>query len=150
MLSVSFIIRSRSLHKASAIVVWAPLLFSQWVGRWLSCSLLSRQSFLCALRLWSHLLTVEDSALRPSMYFRYASECRRRWGFGGGATKIGGAGCWWPGWPWPGYGGGACCPGPYPAICMPYGFPGPGLPFIPGTITPEKEWKKHIFLNMEM
>lgn len=47
-LSVSFIIRSRSRHNASAIVVWAPLLFSQWVGRRLSCSLVSRQSFLCA------------------------------------------------------------------------------------------------------
>lgn len=50
MLSVSLIIKSLSRHNASTIVVWAPLLFSQWEGRRLSCSLLRRVSFLPAIK----------------------------------------------------------------------------------------------------
>lgn len=48
MFSESRSIRSRRRHKASAMVVWAPLLFSQWTGSLLSCSLVRWVS-----RLWA-------------------------------------------------------------------------------------------------
>lgn len=44
----SLSIRSRRRHSASAMVVWAPLLFSQWAGNLLSCSLVRWAS-----RLWA-------------------------------------------------------------------------------------------------
>lgn len=46
MFSVSRSIKSRSRHRASAMVVCAPLLFSQWEGRRLSCSLVRREFLL--------------------------------------------------------------------------------------------------------
>uniref|UniRef100_A0A0E9SH48 Uncharacterized protein n=1 Tax=Anguilla anguilla TaxID=7936 RepID=A0A0E9SH48_ANGAN len=49
MFSVSRSIRSRSRQSASAMVVWAPLLFNQWAGSLLSCSLVRRTSFLRAM-----------------------------------------------------------------------------------------------------
>lgn len=45
----SLSIRSRRRHNASAMVVWAPLLFSQWAGSRLSCSLVRWASRLCAV-----------------------------------------------------------------------------------------------------
>lgn len=72
-------------------------------------------------RVWSHLLILFDSALSPSIYFRYASEWRSLCVFGGGETNMGVVGCCITGWLaglWPGYGGGACCPGgPRIPIC---------------------------------
>lgn len=44
MFKVSRSIRSRSRQSASAIVLWAPLLFSQWEGSLLSCSFVRRTS----------------------------------------------------------------------------------------------------------
>lgn len=44
MFKVSRSIRSRSRQSASAIVLWAPLLFSQWDGSLLSCSFVRRTS----------------------------------------------------------------------------------------------------------
>lgn len=156
MFRVSCSIRSRIRQSASAIVLWAPLLFSQWVGSLLSCSFVRRTScfltegaktshqssfqtiriYSCWLHcqkvgtikrfqvkmkaelffagekilillesVWSHLLTVGDSALRPSMYLRYASEWSTRWDLAGGDTNTGLEGCWsagWPSWPCPG------------------------------------------------
>lgn len=136
-------IRSRRRQRASAMVVWAPLLFSQWEGRRLSCSFDKWTSRLRAARVWSHLLMLLDSALSPSMYLRYASEWRSRWVFGGGATNMGVEGCCMTGAAGcgPGYGGGACCPGgPRTPTCCPYGLaPGAGGPAIgatPWLITP--------------